>query len=256
MTYQPHDKNPAPIPGAPVPQSNRDLKKYRSRWRAVVRRFIQRRLFGALVRSTIEQNVICDDAVRDVKGAYVLVANHTSHLDAPMLAQCLPARQARFLSTGVATDYFFKIWYRRFFVRMLFNAFPIDRDGSRANSGMSRRLLRYGVPILVFPEGTRSMTGRMGTFKPGSAALASSVGVPVIPAAIIGGYEAMPKGRNWPRPGKPPVSVVFGAPMTAYDDESVSQFTERIRATVAGLYAAHVHDVLGPGVPGKERGQG
>src|SRR5699024_6931224 len=106
-------------------------------------------------------------------------------------------------------DYWFDHWHRRIFVRTMLNAFPIDRGGSRKHSGTSRRLLRSGVPILVFPEGSRQKTGRMSDFKPGAAALAIGVGVPVVPAAIVGGYEAMPKGRYWPRPGRPPVRVAL-----------------------------------------------
>ncbi|MBV7432845.1 1-acyl-sn-glycerol-3-phosphate acyltransferase [Dermabacteraceae bacterium TAE3-ERU5] len=223
-----------------------NLKKYRSRWRSAIRLFNQRVLFGALVRSTIRQEVVRAPELDTVQGAFVLVANHSSHLDAPMLMQGLPLRLARFVSTGVAADYFFRIWYRRLFVRALFNAFPVDRDGSRSHSGMSRRLLCDGTPILVFPEGTRSKSGRMGAFHPGGAALAASVGVPVIPAAIIGGHEAMPKGRNWPKPGKPPVAVVFGAPLTSRDGESVTQFSARIREAVAEIYREHAARILPP----------
>ncbi len=229
--------------GWDVPEA--DLAKYTSRVRAAARFVLQRIVFRAVVRSAVTPSSQVHRRVRSVRGPYLLVANHTSHLDAPLLAQSLPWSQARFLSTGVAADYFFKVWYRRIFVRLLFNAFPIDRDGSRRNSGTSRRLLRSGVPVLVFPEGTRQRTGRMGEFKPGAAALAIGVGVPVIPAAIIGGYEAMPKGRNWPVKGKPPVGVVFGEPLIARPGESAVDFTTRIRERVATLYDTHRDEILG-----------
>lgn len=224
-----------------------DLRKYRSRWRSGIRRFLQRVVFRSIVRANITQTVKVARRVRAVRGPFVLVANHTSHLDAPMLAEGLPWTQARFLSTGVATDYFFNVWYKRWFVRWLFNAFPVDRDGSRKNSGTSRRLLRTGVPILVFPEGGRQTDGRMKDFKPGGAALAIGVGVPVIPAAIIGGYEAMPKGRSWPTPGRPPVGVVFGEPMIAEEGESAVDFSARIRERVKTLYDQHYDEILAPG---------
>lgn len=222
-----------------------DLAKYRSGWRSRVRWVLQRVLFRALVRANVTQSIVVDRRVKTVRGPFVLVANHTSHLDAPMLAQGLPWAQAKYLSTGVAYDYFFKDWYRRWFVRWLFNAFPIDRDGSRKNSGLSRRLLRSGVPILVFPEGTRQTTGRLAAFKPGAAALATGVGVPVIPTAIIGGYEAMPKGRNWPKKGKPPVGVIFGEPMVSENGESVAAYMGRIRDAVTTLYEEHYEQIMG-----------
>lgn len=235
-------RTPTPPPTA---AADADLALYRSPWRAAIRMVLQRVLFRGLVRSQVRQTVVVPPAVSRLRGPFVLVANHTSHLDAPMLAEGLPRRQARYLSTGVASDYFFRVWYRRWFVRWMFNAFPIDRDGSRRNAGMSRRLLRHGVPILVFPEATRQMTGTMGEFKPGAAALAASIGVPVVPAALVGGYEAMPKGRNWPRPGRPPVGVIFGEPLRADPDESVTEFTARIRERVKDLYDTHHAQILG-----------
>lgn len=223
-----------------------DTRKYRSRGRAALRFVLQRGLFRALVRANVTQTVKVARRVKSVRGPFVLVANHTSHLDAPMLAEGLPWAQARYLSTGVAADYFYRPWYKRLFVRLLFNAYFIDRDGSRKNSGFSRRLLRSGVPILVFPEGGRQKTGSTGEFKPGAAALASSVGVPIIPAALVGGHEAMPKGRSWPKRGRPPVGVVFGDPMMARDGESVVEYMQRVRAAVLDLYDSNYEQILGP----------
>nr|WP_283774682.1 lysophospholipid acyltransferase family protein [Brachybacterium equifaecis] len=221
-----------------------DLKKYRSQWRANLRFVLQRVLFKGLVRSLVTQTVHVPRRVKSVRGPYVLVSNHTSHLDAPLLAQSLPWAQARFISTGVARDYFFDVWYRRIFVRALFNAFPIDRDGSRQNAGFSKRLLRSGVPIIVFPEGGRQQSGVTAAFKPGAAALASSIGVPIIPAAIIGAHEAMPKGRNWPVPGKPPVGVVFGDPMMAREGETVTEYMDRVHDAVLALLETHRPQIL------------
>lgn len=229
-----------------------DLAKYRSHWRSAVRFVLQRVIFKAVVHSAVTPKSVVARRVRTVRGPYVLVANHTSHVDAPMIALSLPWSQAKFLSTGVAADYFFNVWYRRFFVRWMFNAFPIDRGGSRKHSGTSRNLLRSGVPILVFPEGGRQKDGRMKDFKPGGAALAISVGVPVIPAAIVGGYEAMPKGRNWPAPGRPPVTVVFGDPMIADEGETAVEFSTRIHERVKDLYDDHYEEVLGGAAQGEE----
>jgi len=229
-----------------------ELAKYRSRWRAAMRFGLQRIAFRAVVNSAVTPQVRVHRRVKSIRGPFVLVANHTSHVDGPLLAMSLPWTQARFLSTGVAADYWFDHWHRRLFVRLMMNAFPIDRGGSRKHSGTSRRLLRAGVPILVFPEGGRQQTGRMADFKPGGAALAIGVGVPVVPAAIIGGYEAMPKGRSWPVPGRPPVRVVFGDPMIAHEDESAVDFSTRIHDRVAALYEEHHDEVLGSAVRDEE----
>lgn len=222
---------------------------YRSAWRSLARAVLQRGIFRLVVASCVTQKRIVHPDVQKVNGAFLLVANHSSHLDAPMLMQGIPFTQGRFISTGVAREYFFEVWQRRIFVRWFFNAFPIDRDGSRKHSGISRTLLKAGVPVLVFPEGTRSKTGRMAKFKPGAAALSASCGVPVIPAALIGAHEAMPKGRNWPKPGRPPVGVVFGAPIYPHEGESAIALTARISDAVRGLYRDHYREVMGVQVP-------
>ncbi len=226
-----------------------DPSLYKSSWRSLVRAVLQRGIFRALVSSAVTQKRVVHPDVAKVRGAFLVVANHSSHLDAPMLMQGLPYRQGRFLSTGVAREYFFEVWQRRIFVRWFFNAFPIDRDGSRKHSGISRTLLKAGVPVLVFPEGTRSKTGRMGNFKPGAAALAGSVGAPVIPAALIGAHEAMPKGRNWPKPGRPPVGVVFGEPIYHREGESALALTQRIQESVRELYRERYSEVMGVPLP-------
>ena len=229
-----------------------ELAKYRSGWRAGMRFVLQRVLFRAVVNSAVSPQVQVHRRVKSIRGPFVLVANHTSHVDAPLLAMSLPWTQGRFLSTGVAADYWFDHWHRRIFVRLMMNAFPIDRGGSRKHAGTSKRLLRSGVPILVFPEGGRQQTGTMAEFKAGAAALALGVGVPVVPAAIIGGYEAMPKGRSWPVPGRPPVRVVFGEPLLGGVDEPASDFITRIRDSVKDLYDEHHDEVLGSAVRDEE----
>lgn len=211
-------------------------QKYSSRVRARLRFFLQRVVFRSLVNATITQRTVVDEQVKSLEGAYVLIANHSSHLDACLLAQGMPRAQARFLATGVAYDYFFRKWYKRWFVRWLFNAFPIDRDGSKKHSGKARRLLEQGVPVLVFPEGGRQSDGVLADFTVGAAKLAISTAVPIVPAAIVGGYDAMPKGRRWPVPGRPPVTLYVGAPLIPQPAESAAALTERALLAVQSLH--------------------
>jgi 1-acyl-sn-glycerol-3-phosphate acyltransferase len=222
-----------------------DLGRYTSRVLTALRWFCQRVAFRALVVSQVRVDARLAPELDDLTGPFVVVANHSSHLDGPMIQQNLPWRLARHLSTGVAADYWFRSPVRRAFVRVLFNAYPIDRDGSRANSGMSRRLLDAGVPILVFPEGTRSRTGRLGHFKPGAAALAQANQVPVVPVALIGGHEAMPKGARWPVPGRPPVRIVVGAPVRGEPGEKPARLMARIKDGIARMYSENAVEVLG-----------
>jgi 1-acyl-sn-glycerol-3-phosphate acyltransferase len=142
---------------------------------------------------------------------------------------------ARYLAAGAAADYFFDVWWRKGLTSLFFNAFPVDRTGLRGRHGLATSLLDDGIPLLLFPEGTRSRTGEMAAFKPGAAALCISRDVPCLPMAIVGASEAMPYGQNWPSRGRPPVHVAFGEPMRAEDGETVAQFSERITKEVSGL---------------------
>ena len=171
-----------------------------------------------------------------MRGPYVAVSNHSSHLDAPLIIGALPGRLGRYVAAGAAADYFFDVWWRKGLTALFFNAFPVDRSGLRGRRGLATSLLDDGVPLLLFPEGTRSRTGEMGNFKPGAAALCISRDVPCLPIALYGASHAMPYGKTWPGKGKPPVFVNFGEPMRPDDGESVAGFSERIAKEVRGLY--------------------
>ena len=97
---------------------------------------------------------------------------------------------------------------------------------------MATSLLDDGVPLLLFPEGTRSRTGEMGSFKPGAAALCISRDVPCVPIGIVGASDAMPRGKNWPDRGRPPVYLAFGEPMRPDDGEKAAVFSDRIAKEV------------------------
>lgn len=170
-----------------------------------------------------------------VSGPYVVVSNHSSHLDAPLIIGALPRKLARYVAAGAAADYFFDVWWRKGLTALFFNAFPVDRKGLRGRRGLATSLLDDGVPLLLFPEGTRSPTGEMGAFKPGAAALCISRDVPCLPVGIVGANEAMPRGKNWPEHGRPPISLAFGDPMRPDEAESAAEFSDRIVKEVVGL---------------------
>lgn len=199
-------------------------------------RFVaQRGILRPAIWRMLTVTVLGRDNLRDVSGPFVVVSNHSSHLDAPLIIGALPRKLARYVATGAAADYFFDVRWRKGLTSLFFNAFPVDRNGLRGRRGLATSLLDDGVPLLLFPEGTRSRTGEMGSFKPGAAALCISRDVPCLPVAIVGANAAMPYGRNWPLRGRPPVWLTFGEPMRAEDGESVAQFSERIAKEVSGL---------------------
>lgn len=113
---------------------------------------------------------------------------------------------------------------------------PGGPQGHPRTRGKSNELLDQGVPILLFPEGTRSRNGGMGPSSRSAAALAISHNIPVLPVALVGAFEAWPSSESRWRPGRPPVHVVFGAPMMPSPGEIAHQFSERLRREVISLH--------------------
>ena len=197
------------------------------------RAFLQAYALDPLMRFELTRRIHGLDVLDGLRPPVVFVANHSSHLDAPLVLTSLPPRWRERTSVGAAADYFFDVWWRAAATALVFNAFPVERAGSRRSTRLARELIGEGWNVVVFPEGTRSRDGWVGEFRPGAARLAVENGIPVVPIAIRGSYQAMPRGRGWPRPGRPPVSVRFGRAVRPIDSEEVSAFNERVRAALA-----------------------
>jgi 1-acyl-sn-glycerol-3-phosphate acyltransferase len=232
---------------SPASSTQRDAvhDRFNSRGQAIARFVAQRGLLKPLVWTLTKPTVIGTERLAGVKGGFVVIANHSSHLDTPLIVGALPRRLARYLAAGAAADYFFDVWWRRGLTSLFFNAFPVQRNQKRTRSISAKSLLVRGVPLLVFPEGTRSKDGTFGAFKPGAAALSSASKVPCIPVALVGVNIAHPRGTNWPKRGRLPVGIVFGDPMMANKGESAVDFTERIRAEIARLRDYYTPIILG-----------
>ena len=220
--------------------------RFTSRGQAVARFIAQRGILKPVVWGVVHVTVVDRKRLKKLKRPFVAVANHSSHLDAPLIMGALPRPLARYLAAGAAGDYFFDVWWRRGLTALFFNAFPVDRSGKNPRNINAKMLLQHRVPVLVFPEGTRSKDGKVGHFKPGAAALASATSSPILPIAIIGAHEAHPRGSKWPKAGRQPVGIVFGAPMLARDGENPSEFIARVRTAIVGLLDEHSARILDP----------
>lgn len=206
----------------------------------------QRGLLRPVVWAITDVQVHGRENLDNFSGPYVVVSNHSSHLDTPLIMGALPRRLSRYLAAGAAADYFFRSWWKAAPTALFFNAFPVERGGTRNRKGLAGKLLSDGVPLLLFPEGTRSRTGQMARFKPGAAALCISRNVPCIPVALVGAHEAMPHGTGWVRRGRPQVHVVIGSPMWARPGEAAARFSERIAKVISDM---HDQTALAVGLP-------
>lgn len=145
----------------------------------------------------------------------ILVANHSSHLDALTLASVLSVEQNRRVFPVAAGDHFFETRVVALFTSLLMNALPIWRKNCGAHALEELRARLGDVPepcgYILFPEGTRSRSGEMAKFKPGIGRLVAGTNVPVVPCYLAGAHAAFPPDRRWPRPGK--VVLKIGEPL-------------------------------------------
>lgn len=214
------------------------ILRYRSPVHQIFRSASQLLLMKPAVWSVLTVRVHGRKNLKSIKTsqAFIAVANHSSHFDAPLVVGALPHRLGGRLATAAAADVFFKNFRKAAPTRLFFNTFPVDRGESREHKGLAGELLDSGTPLLIFPEGTRSRTGTMGEFKPGAAALSISHRVPIMPAAIVGAHAAWPPSAKRWRSGRPPIHITFGSPLWPETNETIECFNDRLRATVAELY--------------------
>jgi 1-acyl-sn-glycerol-3-phosphate acyltransferase len=145
-------------------------------------------------------------------GAFVLVANHGSHLDAVALSCALPVRQWHHAYAAAAQDYFFRGIFRSLVAVVFTNAVPFDRrDDPKASLELCADVLCVSPEaLLMFPEGTRSPDGEVHEFRAGVGRLVAGTETPVLPAYIDGAFRAWPRGSAIPRPRR--VTIAIGEP--------------------------------------------
>src|SRR5437763_15159928 len=127
---------------------------------------------------------------------FIVAPNHNSHLDMGLTKMAL-GEYGRDMVALAAADYFFDNKYKRAYMNNFTNLVPIERSGSlRQSLRHARSFLDRGYTALIFPEGTRSMTGEMAEFKSGFAYLALNTRTGILPVYVWGTYEAFPKGST------------------------------------------------------------
>jgi 1-acyl-sn-glycerol-3-phosphate acyltransferase len=168
-------------------------------------------------------------------GPYIVAANHHNYLDAVVLGVSVPAPIAFIVMPRVwrATP-LHPVFHRH--IRSI--PINLERPDFGALRGALSRLERGGV-VGIFPEGPFSVRGRLERGLPGVALLALKSGVPVVPAALHGTYEALHRRRFYvPRPT--PLTVRFGPPRHFSRDSARGRdarhgVTERIMNDIAAL---------------------
>lgn len=177
-------------------------------------------------------------------GALLVLSNHQSHLDPILIGMCF-RRRLNYLARETLFDFAPLRWL----IQSL-DAIPIDRDGlGLAGLKETLRRLKDDEAVLIFPEGTRSSNGEVGAMKPGFGALTRRGTVTMIPVAIEGAYQAWPRSRPFPLPGR--IWVEFGETLSPddlrqYDERAlVAEVERRIRDCHARARARLQHLATG-----------
>jgi long-chain acyl-CoA synthetase len=197
--------------------------------------FLQRVLYDRLLDTHYEgrSNI-------PVHTNFIVAANHTSHLDMGLTKMAL-AEAGKDMVVLAAADYFFDTKYKRAVIENFTNLVPMERSGSlRQSLRHARSFLDRGYNALIFPEGTRSLTGEMAEFKPVIGYLALHAGVGILPIYLHGTHDAMPKGSNVIKSRK--VGARIGRYLAVEELEELTR--GMARAEAYRLIAARVkHDV-------------
>jgi 1-acyl-sn-glycerol-3-phosphate acyltransferase len=175
-----------------------------------------------------------------LRGPAIIIANHSSHFDTPVVLQALPERLRSRSAVAAAADRFYRGTKRTWWYSLFWNTFPIHRGGGKAALDYPMSLLKRGWSIVIYPEGGRSKSGQVQKFRHGVTIMAMQAGVPVVPVFIEGLRSIMPKGQRTPQPG--PVSVRAGAPVSLSGVASVPEGTallENAMRELAGIPPHH-----------------
>ncbi len=139
-------------------------------------------------------------------GPLIVTPNHQTFADPALVT--IPVRRRVYY---MAWDRLFEIPVFRSLIRRL-RAFPVRIDSADPSSMREAvRLLTAGHVLMIFPEGERTLTGKVERFKLGAFRLAATLRVPVLPVTIAGGHEVWPPGRVLPRRGR--ISITYHAPL-------------------------------------------
>jgi long-chain acyl-CoA synthetase len=191
--------------------------------------------------------VVCE-ADKIPQGPVLLIANHVTAYDGPLVLYALPGQLRRHVAIAMSGEILLDLRRGRgqdnavinllapigyWLVTALYNVFPLPRRrGFRRSFAHAGEAMDRGYSVMIFPEGHRSETGRLQRFREGTGLLAKESQVPVLPVGIRGLGELKASGR-WIRSGK--LEVRVGSPVELGHEATAAEWTAALEAAVQRL---------------------
>jgi long-chain acyl-CoA synthetase len=204
-----------------------------------------------LVRLMAKPRVfVPDHLAHQLREPVLIIANHVTTYDGPIVQYALPGHMRRRIAAAMSGEMLDDFRHFRnpertgrfspfgpvayFLLTALFNVFPLPRlrDFQRSFAHAGEALDR-GYNVMVFPEGTRSESGKLGRFRPGIGMLVKQSQTAVLPVAIRGLGELKVQGRGWFRSGT--IEVHVGEPVLFAPDATETAIAERLHREVEKL---------------------
>lgn len=175
--------------------------------------WIGRGIYAVLFYTLFRVSIQGAEHVPD-EGGVLLVANHVSYLDPPLLGVATKKRPVHFMAKAELFDMFFLRW-----ALPRIRVFPVRRGAAdRRAIRKAVELLKQGNIVGLFPEGTRSSTGELLQAQRGAGLIAIQAGVPIVPVGLIGTFQPVSFKNGWPKINK--LRVRFGQPIHIQDELS------------------------------------
>lgn len=232
-----------------------DVKWARSRPAVWIREKFMQLVLKPVMNYYASRRAEGSERLLELKEPVILVANHTSHMDTPVILSALPRALRKRTAVVAAADYFYKTRLTAWLASMAFNTVPVDRrGGTGVGKGGSHldTILDDGWSLLLYPNGSRhNVDGRL---RRGAAVMASTHNRKIVPIIVHGTAAAMPPGQGWPKrlrgrffSRRHRIEVRFGEPISPEGDVSavidrVQQFFDSGRAEqTRSLYRRRNH---------------
>lgn len=165
----------------------------------------------------------------DPKQNYIFMSNHVSNIDPPLLIPLLPGRTSVLVKREL-----FRIPILGFAMRaaQLVAVDRHNRDAAIASMRTAAGVIRGGLSMTIFPEGTRSLDGRLLPLKKGPFYLAMESGCPIVPVTLLGTHEILPKGTFFIRPRMAVAKIVFHEPIWPKDFDDREALIAALRDSI------------------------